>query len=147
MRTTIRPFTKVIRFAGNNSVSGKQQVDLVDSANVGLKCNYIYVEASSASFDHFAVELPLAGRGDISGLGAYLTSGSGKDIEAGSGLLGGVAPLTKGVVELSLHPQEAVSSINIWNNDFTTVSEFYVTYGVMQEINSLADRLDIPRGT
>jgi len=157
MRTSIKPFTKIISFKANNADTyqgSRQSVVLRDSAGVGLKCNYIYVEASGSAENYFAVELPLGG-GEMSGIGGYHLSGStegnhlsNQDIMNGSGLVGGAAPINKGVVEVSLNPNEMVSSINIWNNDYTAPSLFFVTYGVMQPVQPVADvNKDVVRGT
>lgn len=137
MLTTLRPYTKVVTVTADTNVV----IDLKDSANNSLDCNYITVDASGAggAAADFFVYLS-----SVPGLTTPLTP-SAPDTADASGFCGimGVAPGVK-PVELFLDNQDRVNKITVFCK--TSNLDVVVTYGNIHVANALRFN-DTPKGS
>jgi hypothetical protein len=130
METQFRPYSLVVQLADTDASA----VQLRDTAGNSLKCNYVSVEASGATTNMFSVTYDAPGATTPT---ANFEAASAM-IGVTSGITGGVAKCTGGIVELLLSDKERVSTINLQlKADGDTL--FMVTYGQIQHGSRLRD--------
>ena len=132
MREYFRPYTIVAQLT-NTDVSS---VTLTDSTGTALKSNFVSVETSSATSTAWAsvtassINVAQARNNTVPPASALLGTVSG--------LIGGVAPSNKGVVEFVLSDADRVDTLVLSLSEDETVN-FYITYGQVQTGNPLRD--------
>ena len=138
--TTLRPYTKVINIgAGETSA-----IELRDTSNTLLECNYIRVNTSGVA---------VAGGGDAVDFTVYLSGVEGlttTNTPAGTGTADGsgfcgVVGQGDGInpVEIFLDDQDRVSEIQIYS---PAVRNYSITYGNIKFINPMRFN-DRPKGS
>jgi hypothetical protein len=132
MREHFRPYTLVAQLT-NTDVSA---VALTDSAGTPLKSNFVSVETSSDTSDAWAsvtvssISVSAARAGVVPPASALLGNVSG--------LIGGVAPTNKGVVEFVLGDADRVNTLYLSLSEDEIVN-FYITYGQVKSGNPIRD--------
>jgi len=132
MREFFRPYTIVAQLT-NTDVSS---VTLADSTGTALKSNFVSVETSSAnsaawvSVTASSINVAQARNNTVPPASALLGTVSG--------LIGGVAPSNKGVVEFVLSDADRVNTLYLSLSEDQTVN-FLITYGQVQTGNPLRD--------
>tara|TARA_R110002110_G_scaffold64574_2_gene178395 strand:- start:674 stop:1093 length:420 start_codon:yes stop_codon:yes gene_type:complete len=132
MREFFRPYTLIAQLT-NTDVSS---VTLTDSAGTALKSNFVSVETSSGSNDAWvsvtasSISVAQARNDTVPPASALLSTVSG--------LIGGVAPSNKGVVEFVLSDADRVDTLDLSLSEDETVN-FFITYGQVQTGNPLRD--------
>ena len=138
--TTLRPYTKVV----NISANGVSAIDLKDTSDNLLDCNYIRVNTyGSGILETFDFVVFLSG---VDGLTTPTTSIAFADPDS-SGFCGvpgqgdGISP-----VEIFLDDQDKVSQIQIYNGSITNSKSYSITYGNIRFINPMRFN-DRPKGS
>ena len=132
MREFFRPYTIVAQLT-NTDVSS---VTLADSAGTALKSNFVSVETSSANNTAWASVT--ASSISVSAARAGVVPPASALLGTVSGLIGGVAPSNKGVVEFVLSDADRVDTLDLSLSEDETVN-FFITYGQVQTGNPLRD--------
>jgi hypothetical protein len=132
MREYFRPYTLVAQLT-NTDVSS---VTLTDSAGTALKSNFVSVETSSAAGISWASVTASSISTEQSRNNTVPPASS--LLGNTSGLIGGVAPSNKGVVEFVLSDADRVDTLALSLSENETVN-FYITYGQVQTGNPLRD--------
>ena len=132
METQFRPYTIL---ATATSVT-PSSIELRDTSGNSLDCNYISVESSgvgnsffSVSYDAPGIATPLANQTTAPSLLGHT-----------SGITGGIARSSGGVVEFLLSDSDRVSTIKIIPS-VQTVRTYFITYGQIQRGNPGRDNL------
>ena len=132
MEVQFRPYTIVASLASVTPSS----IELRDTAGNSLDCNYISVESSgtadsffSVSYDAPGITTPLANQTTAPSL-----------LGTTSGITGGIARSSGGVVEFLLSDNDRVSTIKI-SPSVATARTYFITYGQIQRGNPGRDNL------
>jgi hypothetical protein len=132
MREFFRPYTLVAELTDTDVSS----VTLTDSAGDALKSNFVSVETSSVDTDAWvsvtasSISTEQSRNNTVPPASALLGNTSG--------LIGGVAPANKGVVEFVLSDADRVDTLALSMSRDATV-RFFITYGQVQTGNPLRD--------
>jgi hypothetical protein len=132
METQFRPYTLVATLDTTTASS----IELRDTNNDLLDCNYISVECSGGNNNFFAISYdapnivtPAANQSTANSL-----------IGDTSGITGGIAKSNGGIVELLLSDADRVNTIKLSQN--TNQAQLYIiTYAQVQTGNTLRDNL------
>jgi hypothetical protein len=132
METQFRPYTILASLASVTPSS----IELRDTSGNSLECNYISVESSgtadsffSVSYDAPGITTPLANQTTAPSL-----------LGTTSGITGGIARSSGGVVEFLLSDNDRVSTIKI-SPSVATARTYFITYGQIQRGNPGRDNL------
>ena len=132
METQFRPYTILASLASVTPSS----IELRDTSGNSLECNYISVESSgtadsffSVSYDAPGITTPLANQTTAPSL-----------LGTTSGITGGIARSSGGVVEFLLSDNDRVSTIKI-SPSVATARNYFITYGQIQRGNPGRDNL------
>jgi len=132
METQFRPYTILASLASVTPSS----IELRDTSGSLLECNYISVESSgttdsffSVSYDAPGITTPLANQTTAPSL-----------LGTTSGITGGIARSSGGVVEFLLSDSDRVSTIKI-SPSVATARTYFITYGQIQHGNPGRDNL------
>jgi len=130
METQFRPYTILARLTDVSSI------ELQDTSGNSLDCNYISVESSgtgnsffSVSYNAPGITTPLANQTAASAL-----------LGTTSGITGGIARSSGGVVDFLLSDKDRVNTIKI-SPSVATVKNYFITYGQIQRGNPGRDNL------
>ena len=134
MREGFRPFTKLITLNNTNRTS----FSLRDTGDDNIKCNYIKVEPVSGTTDDGLFYVTPTGPSTELGAANTLAATALPVDAAASGNCGGVASCVNGTVVLSLISPDFSTSCFI-SHTTTDPMVYGITYGVVQESNSLKD--------
>lgn len=134
MREGFRPFTKLVTLDSTT----RSSVAFRDTGNDNIKCNYIKVEPVSGSpTDGLFYVTPTGPSTELGAANTLAATALPVDATA-SGNCGGVASCVNGTVVLSLISPDFSTSCFI-SQTTTTPVVYGITYGVVQESNSLKD--------
>ena len=131
MREHFRPYSLVAQLSNTNVSS----INLTDSAGTALACNYVSVEGSGDGVGWFSVaasSISVAAATDNNVQPASALLG------ITSGLIGGIAPMSKGVVQFVLSDADRVSQLDLSLNT-NDVTNLMISYGQVQTGNPLRD--------
>jgi hypothetical protein len=134
MQIQFRPYSLVASLTTTDPSS----IALNDTAGNPIECNFISVEASTAGvargqFFRVGIDVgastPLANYHDTSTI-----------VGTTSGVVGGYAPVNKGVVELLLSDHDRTSTVELQQNENGT-GTYFITYGQIQNGNPARDNI------